>query len=869
MPLKIIIAGLLIMVIFGHVSAQKYKNIDLSAKVRAEDLVSRMTLEEKISQMMSEAPDIERLGLKPYNWWNECLHGVARNGVATVFPQAIGFASTWNPDLIQKMADIISTEARAKHHYAARKGQYGQYQGLTMWSPNINLFRDPRWGRGQETYGEDPYLTSKIGVAFVQGLQGEDPDYFKVIATPKHYVVHSGPEPARHHFDAIVSKRDLYESYLPGFEALIREGGAYSIMGAYNRTNHEPCCSSPQLLEEILREKWGFSGYVVSDCGAIGDIYTGHKVASSLAEASAMTVKAGCDLTCGDEYQDLHEALDLGIIEEKSIDTAVTRLMTARIKLGMLDPDDQVPYAQIPYSKNNSKEHDRMALEVARESMVLLKNEGSLPLNKSKVKSIALVGPYIDDTEMQHGNYHGKASNPVSYLQGIQNKVAGQVEILAEKGVGEPAGLKKYKVVEAENLYTDKTQNKIGLKAQYFNNSELKGKPIFIRVETNMAPYWGQKSPGENIKSDQFSVRWTGYLKVDQTGKYDLGIVTDDRGRLFVNGRKLVDNWKDYEVNKFKSEIIKLEAGRLYPVKIEFAEIQGYAGLRFKWRRVPEKKSESKTIAKAVQKAKKADIIIACCGISPRLEGEEMGVDIPGFKGGDRTSLKIPANQRKLLKELKTTGKPIVLVLSSGSALAVNWADDNISAIVQAWYSGQRGGDALADLLFGDYNPSARLPVTFYKSVEDLPDFEDYSMENRTYRYFHGEVLYPFGHGLSYSEFEYKDLKFSDQTIKAGDEFTCTVKLENISERDGEEVVQVYVDKPDSEFWRENKRLIGFKKVEVKAESTKNVEIQLDSHDLRQFDDKINDYKIEKGRYKILLGRSSEDVKIVDGIKII
>ncbi|MCF8012688.1 MAG: glycoside hydrolase family 3 C-terminal domain-containing protein [Clostridiales bacterium] len=868
MPFKIIGDSLLIMVVFGHVSAQKYKDIELSAKVRAKDLVSRMTLEEKISQMMSDAPGIERLGLQPYNWWNECLHGVARNGVATVFPQAIGLAATWNPDLIQKMADVIATEARAKHHYAAKKGQYGQYQGLTMWSPNINLFRDPRWGRGQETYGEDPYLTSQIGVAFVKGLQGENSNYFKVIATPKHYVVHSGPEPARHHFDAVVSKRDLFESYLPGFEALILDGGAYSIMGAYNRTNHEPCCSSPYLLDDILREKWGFDGYVVSDCGAIGDIHFGHKIADNLAEASAMAVKAGCDLTCGDEYQDLYDALDMGIIDEETIDTAVTCLMTARLKLGMLDPDAKVPYAQIPYSKNNCKEHDQLALKVARESMVLLKNDEILPLDKSKLEKIAVIGPYINDTEMQYGNYHGTASDPVSYLQGIKNKVKNQVEILAEKGVGEPAGLKKYKVVSPENLYTDKDQKQKGLKAQYFDNPELKGRPIYTNVETNMAPYWGQKSPVENIKSDQFSVKWTGYIKVDQTGKYDLGIITDDKGRLFVNGRKLVDNWKNYEINKFKSGIIKLEAGRLYPIKIEFAELQGYAGLRFKWRKVPEKNSESKTIAKAVRKAQKADVVIACCGISPRLEGEEMGVDIKGFQGGDRTSLKIPENQRKLLKKLHATGKPIVLVLSSGSALAVNWANNNVPAIVMAWYPGQRGGDALADILFGDYNPAGRLPVTFYESVKDLPDFEDYSMENRTYRYFDGQVLYPFGYGLSYSKLEYKDLKFSDKNIDGSDKFSCTLQLDNISKKDGQEVVQVYATIPESELWRENKRLVGFKKIKIKAGTTKNVEILIDSNDLRIFDPERDKYRIESGKYRIMVGRSSEDFELRGNILI-
>jgi beta-glucosidase len=689
---------------------------------RVADLLSRLTLEEKVLQMQNDAPAIPGLGIPAYNWWNECLHGVARNGIATVFPQAIGMAATWDPALVGDVATVISTEARAKHHEAINNGKSGLYQGLTFWSPNINIFRDPRWGRGQETYGEDPYLTARIGVAFVEGLQGNDPHYYKVISTAKHFAVHSGPEPARHSFDAWCSEQDLYETYLPAFEALVREGGAGSVMGAYNRFWNVPCCASDLLLDSILRKKWGFQGYVTSDCGAIWDMFNGHALVKTPEQASVLGIKAGCDLTCGDEYQDLPGAVKKGYISEKEIDKSLARLFTARFRLGMFDPDSIVPYATIRPSENDKEESRQLARKAARESIVLLKNDnGTLPLSK-KIRSVAVIGPYADKQNVLLGNYHGTPSKPVTVLQGIKNTLGKNARLFYAAGAN----------------------------------------PLEVLADTG-----GQKT------------------------------VSDDR-----------------------------------------------------------------LTTEALDVAGRSEVILFVGGISPDLEGEESDVKTEGFVKGDRTTLDLPRNQQELLEKLAATGKPIVLILVNGSCLSITWVKKNIPAIVEVWYPGEEGGNALADVLFGDYNPAGRLPVTFYSSVNDLPPFEDYSMANRTYRYFTGTPLYAFGYGLSYTTFTYQSVRADYKTARPGDTLHLTVTLKNSGNRDGDEVVQVYASKPGSVNYRPIRALKAFQRVHLAKGETREVKIPLIVNELRYFDPAKQDYTVEPGNYQLLIGASADDIRL-------
>jgi beta-glucosidase len=636
-------------------SQPRYLNSALPVAERVRDLIGRMTLAEKVSQMMNKAPAIPRLGIPEYDWWNECLHGVGRAGIATVFPQAIGLAATWDTELMSRIATAISDEARAKHHEFVRQGVRARYTGLTFWSPNINIFRDPRWGRGQETYGEDPYLTARLGVAFVRGLQGDDPKYLKVVATPKHYAVHSGPEADRHHFDAVVDQRDLYETYLPAFAACVQEGGAVSVMGAYNRTNSEPCCASPTLLQRILREKWDFPGYVVSDCGAIGDIYRHHRVAPTPEAAAAMAVKAGCDLECGDIYRFLPQAVEKGLLSEEDIDRALTRLFTARFRLGMFDPPEQVPYAQIPYEVNDCPAHRELALQAARESIVLLKNDNLLPLRRD-LRTIAVIGPNADNLDVLLGNYNGTPSSYTTPLAGIQRYL-----------------------------------------------------------------------PAVNVL-------------------YTAGCT--------VNGQST----------------------------------EGFAS--------------------AVEIARKADVAIMVMGLSPRIEGEE------GDSQGDRHCIELPGVQQELIEAVYATGTPVVLVLLCGSAIAIPWAQEHLPAILVAWYPGEEGGTALAEVLFGDVNPSGRLPVTFYAATEDLPPFSDYRMAGRTYRYFQGTPLYPFGFGLSYTTFAYSNLTMPDE-LAVGKPLTVSATVTNTGDRAGDEVVQLYVSDLDATVPVPIRQLQGIRRVHL------------------------------------------------------
>jgi beta-glucosidase len=720
------------------ISNLPYMDPDLPVEQRVNDLVGRMTLDEKISQMMNEAPAIFRLGIPEYNWWNECLHGVARAGLATVFPQAIGLGAAWDEDMQWRMATAISDEARAKHHNFARHGRRQIYEGLTFFSPNINIFRDPRWGRGQETYGEDPFLTGRLAVQFIKGLQGDDPHYFKTIATVKHFAVHSGPEPERHFFDALADERDFRETYLPQFEMGIREGKAFSVMCAYNRYHGEACCGSSRLLTTILRKEWGFQGYVVSDCGAIDDIYERHKIVATPEEAAALAVKSGCDLECLNTYAHLKEAIAKKLITEKEIDTAVKRIFTARFRLGMFDPVDRVKYTSIPFSVVNSKEHQELALEVARKSIVLLKNDPDLsaptnvhallPLKKGP-GTIAVIGPNADDSAMMLGNYNGTPSKTITPLQGIREKLGMAANVLYAKGCERVSGL--------EN-----------------------GMP----------------------KSSAATAQ------------------------------------------KLKQE--------------------------------------------ALTAARQADVVVLCMGLSPRLEGEALNVNIDGFKGGDRTSLDLPKPQEDLIRAIAAIGKPIVLILLNGSALSINWEDQHLPAIVEAWYPGQAGGQAIADVLFGDYNPAGRLPVTFYKSCKDLPAFGDYTMAGRTYRYFKGPIIYPFGYGLSYTKFVYDSTHLNLPAYKPGDSLHVSVSVKNSGAMEGDEVVQVYVSALDARVPVPLRSLRGFRRIHLRPGQAMTVPFVIAPDAFTVINEKMQRVP-QPGRYKISFGGCQPDCERIGNSNIL
>jgi len=831
----------------GQTTTPGYKDPSLPVEKRVDDLVSRMTLEEKVSQMMNAAPAIERLGIPEYEWWNEGLHGVARAGYATVFPQAIGLAATWDTKLMRQTADVISTEARAKHHEFLRHNQHARYEGLTFWSPNINIFRDPRWGRGQETYGEDPFLTSRLGVEFVKGLQGDDPRYFKVIATPKHYAVHSGPEPERHSFDAKIYERDLRETYLPAFRATVVEGQADSVMCAYNRTNGEPCCANKNLMIDILRGEWHFNGYVVSDCGAITDIWKGHGFARTEAEASAIAIKAGTDLACGREYSALIEAVKQGIITEAEIDVSVKRLMTARFKLGMFDPPEMVRYAQIPFSENDSAAHRELSLKAARESMVLLKNENhTLPLKKD-LRTIAVVGPNADAPEVLWGNYYGRPSKLITPLAGIMNAVGTNTRIIY--ALGSTLSGENVVPVPASALTVNGRGTAAGFKGEYFNNQDLKDQPATVRVDPQVNFDWGRYKPTSDVGENNFSVRWTGKLTPSESGTYQLGFTADDGARLYLDGNLLIEAWASNPTKTVTKEV-NLEAGHAYDIRLEYFQYNREAVAKFVW---AYPRFVEKQIEEAVNAAKQADACVVVLGISAALEGEEMTVSTEGFRGGDRTDISLPKGQETLLKAIAATGKPVIVVLLNGSALAVNWASDHVPAILEAWYPGEEGGTAIADVLFGNYNPSGRLPVTFYKSVDQLPPFTDYTMQGRTYRYFKGEPLYPFGFGLSYTRFEYSNLKLNAKTVKAGDSVELSVAVQNVGESAGDEVVELYISDVAASVPVAIRSLVGFDRVSLKPGERRSVSFTLTPRQMSVIDD-AGKRVIEPGEFLVSVG---------------
>lgn len=836
---------------------EPYKNPALSSSERAWDLLKRMTLDEKLGQMRNSANEVKRLGIPRYNWWNEALHGVGRAGLATVFPQAIGMAATFDEQAVHEAFDVVSDEARAKYHDFQKKGDRGGYKGLTFWTPNVNIFRDPRWGRGQETYGEDPYLTSMMGVAVVKGLQGDGTGkYDKTHACAKHYAVHSGPEWNRHSFDAKnISPRDLYETYLPAFKALVKEGKVKEVMCAYNRFEGEPCCSNKQLLVRILREEWGFDDVIVSDCGAIGDFYQpqpkNHGTHASAAEASADAVLSGTDLECGGSYQSLKEAIQKGIISEEKINESVFRLLRARFQLGMFDDDQLVPWNSIPYSVVNSEKHQEKALEMARKSMVLLSNKNNaLPLSK-KLRKIAVLGPNANDSVMMWGNYSGIPGHTVTILEGIRQKLSG-AEVIYDKGCD---------YVDNRVMYSYFAQcafeGKKGFKATFWNNKDLTGTPVvnsYFSEPLNLITTGGTPYVS-GVDLTNFSARLESVFTPIHSGDVTFYMAADDGSRLYVDGKLVFNDWGHGPASE-KTYSMTVEAGKHYSIVLEYWQGGGKGELRFDLGY--KKELDYQEVAKKVGDV---DAIIFVGGISPKLEGEEMGVKLPGFKNGDRTNIDLPKVQKDVLKALKETGKPVIFVMCAGSTMALSWEAENVDAILDAWYPGQAGGTAVADVLFGDYNPAGRLPLTFYASSNDLPDFQDYNMTGRTYRYFKGTPLFPFGHGLSYTTFNYGVASASAKEVKVGKGMTLTIPLTNAGKRDGDEVVQVYV-RNLNDVEGPAKSLRAFRRVTLKAGQTEMVKVELPATTFEFFDAEANKMCIKAGKYELLYGGTSEDKEL-------
>ncbi|GGF25316.1 glucan 1,4-alpha-glucosidase [Echinicola rosea] len=822
-----------------------FLDTDKTFEERVDILVDQMTLEEKVSQMMNASPAIPRLKVPEYNWWNECLHGVARAGYATVFPQSISVAASFDKALMKDIGSVISDEARAKHHEFIRNGKRGIYTGLDFWSPNINIFRDPRWGRGHETYGEDPFLTGELASRFIEGLQESDGKYLKTIATSKHFAVHSGPEPLRHSFDVDVSDRDLYETYLPAFRKTVKKAKVYSIMGAYNRFRGESCSGHDFLLNQLLREQWGFEGYVVSDCGAIQDIHTGHKIASTEAEAAAIGVSGGCDLNCGNYYAHLTDAVAQGLIGEEEIDTAVKRLFLARFRLGMFDPEEAVPYAQIPFSIVCSSAHNTLARQAAQKSMVLLKNEDDLlPLSVDQVKTIAVIGPNADNVESLLGNYHGIPKKPVTFLDGIKRKVGPKAEVVYSEGVHPAEGF--YNLKPIPSVYFETADGRQGLEASYYDNVSWEGEPVLERIDDQIDFSW-EHEPISKALIDNFSVKWEGYLVPPADGRYEFGVFSKRGMKVTVNGKEISNGSGTIHRGRYATDIISLEEGERYKIEVTYFSDETNAIAQVLWAMPDVSKMDE-----AVALAQSADLAIVVLGLSQRLEGESMDVVTPGFDRGDRTAITLPEQQEALLKAVKATGKPVVLVLNAGSAMAINWAKKHVDAIISAGYPGEEGGNALADVIFGDYNPAGRLPITYYRSVDDLPPFEDYDMAGRTYRYFEGEPLYPFGYGLSYTRFKYSELKVPAQ-VKAGEVVSVSVKVTNVGGRAGDEVVQLYLTDQEASTVRPTRQLEAFERIHLKSGESKEVKFELSPRQLSMINKQTNRI-IEEGMFTVHVG---------------
>lgn len=833
--------------------AQKlpYQDTSLTAEQRAEDLLPRLTLEEKVALMQNASPAIPRLGIKEYDWWNEALHGVGRAGLATVFPQSIGMGASFNDSLLYEVFDAVSDEARVKSRIFSENGVLKRYQGLTFWTPNVNIFRDPRWGRGQETYGEDPYLTGQLGMAVVRGLQGqENGKYDKLHACAKHFAVHSGPEWNRHSFDAEnIAPRDLWETYLPAFKDLVQKADVKEVMCAYNRFEGEPCCGSNRLLMQILRDEWRYKGIVVSDCGAISDFYRPgtHGTHPDKEHASAGAVLSGTDLECGGEYGSLADAVKAGLIDEKQIDVSLKRLLTARFELGEMD--EQPAWAEIPASTLNSKEHQDLALRMARESLVLLQNKNDiLPLNTGL--KVAVMGPNANDSVMQWGNYNGIPGHTVTLLEAVRSK-------LPEGQVMYEPGCDRTSREALQSLFSECSINgKLGFSAEYWNNRICEGE--VVATDQISTPFHfattGATTFAPGVEITNFSARYESVFRPSQSGGVAFRFQLDGEVTLMVDGEQVAQ--KVYVKNPTNLYTLQAKAGKEYHIEILFKQRNERATLDFDLG-----KQVEINLNLAVEKVKDADVVLFAGGISPSLEGEEMPVEVPGFKGGDRTDIELPAVQRDLLKALKKAGKKVVFINYSGSAIGLVPESNTCEAILQAWYPGQAGGTAIVDVLFGDYNPAGRLPVTFYKDAGQLPDFEDYSMKGRTYRYMQQQPLFPFGHGLSYTTFTYGEANLSKNTIGDGGTVTLTIPVSNAGQRDGDEVVQVYLrcmaDKEGPHY-----TLRAFKRVHIPAGETKQVTIPLTYESFEWFDTATNTVHPLKGTYELLYGGSSDKNKL-------
>ncbi|HYN01325.1 MAG TPA: glycoside hydrolase family 3 C-terminal domain-containing protein, partial [Vicinamibacteria bacterium] len=837
-----------------------FRNPDLPVEKRIDDLLGRLTLDEKVSLMIERAAPVDRLGIPRFPWWNEALHGVARTGRATVFPQAIALAAAWDTDLMLRVATGISDEARAMNNTWVARDKRNLYQGLVFWSPNINIVRDPRWGRGQETYGEDPFLTGAIGTAFVMGMQGTDPRYLKTVATAKHYAVHSGPESLRHTFDARVSESDLRETYLPAFRDLVVNGKAESVMCSYNSFRGQPACGNDELLGKVLRKEWGFGGYVVSDCGAVIDIHESHKARKTAAEGAAMALLAGTDLECGagswipgapDSFQALGDAVKQGLVKESDLDQALRRLFRAQVKLGVYDPPQRLPWAGYTYETIvSSPKHQQLALEAARKSIVLLKNENAaLPLKKG-LRSIAVIGPSADEAEVLSGNYNGTPVAPVTVLAGIRAAAEPGTKVTFARGGPLATGLPDLHVVPGSALSTDThAGRKPGLMGFYYSGQFDDG-PVLERLDPVVDFDWADRSPSPLLGDDSFSVRWTGAITAPTTGRTTLGVRCATACRLFLDGKPVAQGRSDHEPVTITG-VVSMRAGVPYPIRLEMEHEKYDAIAQLLWETPGGRGDE---VAEAVAAAQGADAVVMVLGLSSRLEGEEMPVRIEGFAGGDRTSLDLPKVQQQLMEKVVAAakGKPVVLVLQNGSALSIGWADANVPAIVEAWYGGQAGGTAVGDVLFGNVSPAGRLPLTFYRSVDELPPFDDYAMKGRTYRYFTGAPLYPFGHGLSYSRFAYAKLVVPKKAV-VGAPVALAVEVQNAGAVASDEVVQLYVTDAEASGPVPLRALKGFQRVSLKPGEKRVVRFTLDERALSLVGPD-GQRVVEPGRFTIAVG---------------
>jgi beta-glucosidase len=850
-----------------------WQNTKLSPQERAHDLVSQMTLEEKVSQLEDWAPAIPRLGIPDYQTWNEALHGVARAGYATVFPQAIGMAATWDPEMVRKMGVVVSEEARAKYNQAQREGNHRIFYGLTFWSPNINIFRDPRWGRGQETYGEDPFLTGRMGTSFIYGVQGNDLEHLRAVATSKHFAVHSGPESLRHGFNVDPSARDLEETFLPAFRATVTEGHVQSVMCAYNSIDDWPACTNKMLLEDHLRNAWGFKGFVVSDCGAIVDVNQGHHKTEDIEHSAALALEAGTDLSCSiwaPGFNTLAKAVKDGLVSEDLVTKAAERLYTARMQLGMFDaPESSLD--RIPFSMTASIPNRLVSLKAAEESIVLLKNNGVLPL-KSQPGHIAIVGPTADLLPSILGNYVGTPLHPVTPLDGMMREFKSSPILYAQgstlaEGVGVPVPRTAFGL------------NK-GLKVEYFATPDWTGRPVAVSTEPDVQADWENAEPVPQVETHNYSVRWSGTIAAPAPGHYVFTVEAADSFpyspaesyRMVVDGKALGEGSlrkgdESAAMGSFKPApgasptAPPVETFAVTPkIEFDFADTQPHqfmfeyshsadragGGVTLKWEAPPQAQLDE-----AVDRAKQADVVVAFVGLSPQLEGEEMPIKIAGFSGGDRTSLDLPAPQQKLLEAVAATGKPLVVVLQSGSAVALNWANEHAAAVLEAWYPGVEGGTAIARTFAGQNNPAGRLPVTFYAGLDGLPAFTDYSMKDRSYRYFTGKPLWGFGYGLSYAKFKYGPVKLSADTLKAGDPLTAVVTVTNAGSEAGDEVVEAYLKTPQPDGPVHS--LVGFERVHIAAGVTTAVKLKIDPRSLSSVDEQGN-RAILPGKYTLAIG---------------